>query len=303
VRLNGDGGGISQAARAVAAVDRHADLAESPGHPKAGGMIAQLEDRAVIGVAGTDARAFLQGLLTQDVEALTPGQSAYAGLLSPQGKALFDMILFGDGDAVMIDIAAGREADLMRRLQMYRLRKAVTIAPAPLAVFAAWGDDAGGRPTDPRTAALGARWLATPGSADAGADAWHAHRLAVGVPDSADIGSDELLWLETGADLLNGVSFTKGCYVGQENTARMHHRDKVRRRLLPVTLSADPGDERAILDAQGRSAGSLRGWRGHDGIAHLRVEAAAGPLTLGGAPLVVSRPAWAEPALAGSVTG
>ncbi len=266
-------------------------------------MIVQLEDRTVIAIGGADARPFLQGLLTQDVEALADGQSAYAGLLSPQGKTLFDMILFGRADGVLIDVASARHADLVRRLTMYRLRKAVTIAPAPFAVCAAWGDDAPGWPADPRTADLGARWLATPGAAEPGADAWDAHRLDVGVPGSADIGSDDLLWLETGADLLNGVSFTKGCYVGQENTARMHHRDKVRRRLLPVTLTADPGDERAILDAAGRSAGSLRGHRGTRGIAHLRVEAAAGPLTLGGAPLIVARPAWAEPALAAMVDG
>lgn len=266
-------------------------------------MIVQLEDRAVIAIGGADARPFLQGLLTQDVEALADGQSGYAGLLSPQGKTLFDLILYGHTDSVLIDVAALRQTDLVRRLSMYRLRKAVTIAPAPLAVYAAWGEDALPHPADPRTADLGARWLATPGAAEPGADAWDAHRLEIGVPGSADIGSDELLWLETGADLLGGVSFTKGCYVGQENTARMHHRDKVRRRLLPVTLAADPGEERAILDAQGRSAGSLRGHRGVRGIAHLRVEAAAGPLTLGGAPLVVARAAWAEPALAGMVDG
>lgn len=259
-------------------------------------MIVTLEDRAVLAVGGADARDFLQGLLTNDVATLAPGRSLYAGLLSPQGKALFDMILHADGDTILIDVAANRAEALAKRLSLYKLRKAVTIAPSPLAVHAAWGEDAAGRPQDPRFAPLGARWVA-PAGADPGAQAYDAHRLAIGVPGSADIGEDQLLWLETGADLLNGVSFSKGCYVGQENTARMHHRDKVRRRLVPVRFGGEPGDG-SVTDAAGRTAGSLRSHRGDRGIVHLRLEAAAGPLTLGGAPVSVERPAWLAPALA-----
>jgi folate-binding protein YgfZ len=184
---------------------------------------------------------------------------------------------------------------LARRLSLYKLRKAVTIAPSPLRVLAAWDSDAEGHPADPRFAALGARWIGE-GAAAPGAAAYARHRLSIGVPDSSDIGEDELLWLETGADLLNGVSFTKGCYVGQENTARMHHRDKVRRRLVPVTLAGEPGDG-VVRDEAGRSAGTLRSHTDGRGFAHLRLEAAAGPLTLGGAPLIVGRPAWLVPAL------
>jgi folate-binding protein YgfZ len=258
-------------------------------------MIVTLEDRAVIAIGGADARDFLQGLLTNDLGQLGPGRPLYAGLLSPQGKALFDLILHHDDDTILVDIAATRAEALAKRLSLYKLRKAVTIAPSSLAVHAAWGDAAAGQPADPRFAPLGARWVA-PASAEAGAAAYDAHRLAIGVPGSADIGEDQLLWLETGADLLNGVSFTKGCYVGQENTARMHHRDKVRRRLVPVEFGGDPGDG-SLLDAAGRSAGSLRSHRGNRGIAHLRLEAVAGPLTLAGAPVSVGRPAWLAPAL------
>ncbi|PZN95398.1 MAG: folate-binding protein YgfZ [Alphaproteobacteria bacterium] len=262
--------------------------------------IVELDDRAVLAVTGADARSFLQGLLTNDLDQLAVDCPLYAGLLSPQGKALFDMILFADPDGVLVDVAAARGPALARRLSMYRLRKAVTIAPSPLRVLAGWNGAEAGHPADPRFAALGARWLAdgaTPGSA-----AYDAHRLQVGVPDSADIGEDELLWLETGADLLGGVSFTKGCYVGQENTARMHHRDKVRRRLVPVSIAGDPGDG-VVRDAAGRTAGTLRSHAGGLGIAHLRLEAAAGPLTAGGAALTVGRPAWLEPALAAAVAG
>jgi folate-binding protein YgfZ len=261
--------------------------------------IAHLSDRAVLHVAGADARPFLQGLLTNDVEALTPETPVYAGLLSPQGKALFEMILHdggagGDGGAVLIDVDAGRAEALAKRLSMYKLRRAVTVEPTALKVFAAWGDDAVRRPADPRLAALGARWVAAEGPAGE-ADSYDAHRLALGVPGSADIGQDELLWLETDADLLNGVSFTKGCYVGQENTARMHHRDKVRRRLVPVRLDG-AADTDAVTDAAGRAAGQLRGARDGLGIAHLRIEAADGPLAAGSAAVTVLRPDWLQAA-------
>lgn len=265
--------------------------------------IVQLDDRAVIRVAGADARGFLQGLLTSDLDTLAIDHPLYAGLLSPQGKALFDMMLFAPPagglddatDGVLVDVAAARAPALAKRLAMYRLRRAVTITESPLKVFAGWAGGEAGQTADPHFAGLGGRWLAESGPA-ADSAAYDAHRLAIGVPGSADIGEDELLWLETGADLLNGVSFTKGCYVGQENTARMHHRDKVRRRLVPVTFSGEAGDG-IVHDAAGRSAGSLRSHAGTHAIAHLRLEAAAGPLSIGGAPVIVRRPAWLEPAL------
>ena len=206
--------------------------------------ITTLSDRAVVRVSGADARAFLQGLLTNDIDALGPDRPIYAGLLSPQGKALFDLLVFADGDEILIDVAAVRAEALVRRLTMYRLRKAVTIAPTPLSVIAGWNDAAAGHAADPRLAALGARWIAATPVADTGD--YTAHRLTHGIPDSADIGEDALLWLETGADLLNGVSFTKGCYVGQENTARMHHRAKVRRQLKVVPLAEAGVDPRVV---------------------------------------------------------
>ena len=263
--------------------------------------IACLEDRAVLRIAGADARSFLQGLLTQDVMALSAATPVYAGLLSAQGKALFDMMLFaGDGDAVIIDVAATRAEALVKRLTMYRMRKAVSIEATALAVFAGWQGGAAGQVADARFAGLGARWIGAAAGV-AGADLYDAHRLAIGVPGSADIGEDELLWLETGADLLNGVSFTKGCYVGQENTARMHHRDKVRRRLVPVRFDAERFDgevrDGVVRDGAGRSAGTLRSHRGGHGMVHLRLEAAMADLWLNGAAVTVMRPAWLAPAL------
>ena len=214
-------------------------------------MIVTLEDRAVLDVGGSDAREFLQGLITNDMAQLVPGQPLYAGLLSPQGKALFDMILHTYDERIFIDVAASRAEALAKRLSLYKLRKAVTITASPLRVLAAWDGDAAGRPGDPRFAPLGARWVSEDAAPD-GAAAYDAHRLAIGVPGSADIGEDQLLWLETGADLLNGVSFTKGCYVGQENTARMNWRQKVNRRLVVVPLAeSDPARQRAAYPQLG----------------------------------------------------
>ena len=256
--------------------------------------VTRLSDRAVLRIAGADARPFLQGLITNDIDTLAPDHSLYAGLLSPQGKALFDMILHADGDDILVDVAAIRADALARRLSMYKLRKAVTITPTSLAVVAGWNGDAAGHPADPRLAVLGARWIAETAP---DTDAYTPHRLAHGVPDSADIGEDQLLWLETGADLLGGVSFTKGCYVGQENTARMHHRDKVRRRLVPLQIDGDPGDTRDVTDAAGRTVGTVRSRHGDTAIAHLRLEAAAGPLHVGAAAARVMRPTWLAPAI------
>jgi folate-binding protein YgfZ len=184
-----------------------------------------LADRALLRLSGDDVRGFLQGLLTNDVAGTLP---VWAGLLTPQGKALFDMIVWEDGADVLLDVERSQVDAIARRLAMYRLRRAITIAPDD-ALAVHWAPDASDRPSDPRLAALGARWIAPPSATATG---WDAHRLSFGIPEGvADLGSGETLWLEANARELHGVSFTKGCYVGQENTARMHHRSKVNRRL------------------------------------------------------------------------
>jgi len=240
-----------------------------------------LADRAIIRIGGAEARAFLQGLVTQDVLTLTDGAPRWGGLLSAQGKALFDFILWADGpEDVLIDCEAAAADALVRRLGLYRLRRPVTIArEAALAVH--WSPDADGpgRAPDPRLAALGFRWIAPadPAAADA-SGAWRAWRHAHGVAEGAgELGSDQTLWLECNARELNGVDFRKGCYIGQENTARMHYRQKVNRRLvvLPIALS-DPARRRAELADEGIA------------IDHRRVE------DMGGLPL----PGWLSEAIA-----
>jgi len=185
--------------------------------------------RALIRLSGDDVRGFLQGLVTQDMSQLAPGNPLWAGLLTPQGKCLFEFLLWADGEDVLVDCEAEAAEDLTRRLSMYRLRRQIAIAAEPdLAVH--WR--ATGAPLDPRLPALGARWLA-PDDGDDADVAWLAHRLSLGVCEGRNETGD-VLWLECNATELEGVSFTKGCYVGQENTARMHHRSKVNRRLMVV---------------------------------------------------------------------
>lgn len=225
-----------------------------------------LNDRALIRLSGEDVRGFLQGLVTNDTSGDLP---VWAALLSAQGKALFDFLIWaprpgsGSPDDVLIDCEREAAGDLMKRLTLYRLRRAITIAPEPdLAVhWAADGGDLG--VVDPRLADLGQRWLA-PADEGEGADAaWRAHRLALGVTEGrGELGDGTTLWLECNAAELNGVSFTKGCYVGQENTARMNWRQKVNRRLTVVPL-AEADAKRQIV------AYPELGWS----VEHRRVEA------------------------------
>lgn len=238
---------------------------------------AHLSDRAVLSVAGPEARSFLNGLVTQDVLTLDPGTACYAGLLSPQGKALFDFFVLAETHGtLLIDVASYRAPDLLKRLALYKLRADVTLAARPdLAVVAGWGEAAmpHGSWPDPRLAAMGWRSLSpvTP-PATASAGDYHTHRISHAVPDTADIGIDQLLWLETNADLLHGVSFTKGCYVGQENTARMHHRGKVRKRICRVTSTEGLAERSTLIFAGEKEAGHLLGVLGDQGLALMRLE-------------------------------
>ena len=185
-----------------------------------------LIDRAVIRLSGEDVRGFLQGLATQDVAGELP---VWAGLLTAQGKCLFDFIVWEDGEDLLLDCEASAAADLIKRLSIYRLRRPITITlELDLAVH--WSLDGEPGVADPRLTALGRRWFAP---ANEPATGWLEHRLRLGVTEGrAELG--DLLWLECNAAELNGVSFSKGCFVGQENTARMNWRQKVNRRLFVV---------------------------------------------------------------------
>jgi hypothetical protein len=208
-----------------------------------------LADRALLRLSGEDVRGFLQGLVTQDLDLVTADTPRWAGLLSPQGKALFDFILWEDGDAILIDCEADQREALARRLAIYRLRRQIAIEPVDGGVH--WSRDGARGTPDPRLAALGHRWLGESG-ADQASD-WLAHRLGLGVTEGvAELGQDKTLWLECNAAELGGVSFGKGCYVGQENTARMHYRAKINRRLVVAPLGEAGERTRAVYPDLGR---------------------------------------------------
>lgn len=229
-----------------------------------------LADRALIRLSGEDVRGFLQGLVTNDVAGPLP---VWAALLSPQGKALFDFIVWADGDDLLLDAEADQTDALAKRLTLYRLRRPITIARDDmLAVHWSPGDESG--VSDPRLAELGRRWIAPAGAPATG---WHAHRLSLGVTEGvAELGSGDTLWLECNARELGGVSFAKGCYVGQENTARMNYRSTVNRRLVVAPLAEAGPRTRARYPDLGLM------------VEHRRVEALGDAL----------RPAWLEAALA-----
>ena len=199
-----------------------------------------LADRTLLRLSGEDVGGFLQGLVTNDMDALAPDRPLWAGLLTAQGKALFDFILWADGADVLIDCEISQADALARRLSLYRLRRQIAIGrEESLAVH--WAPDGD---TDPRLPALGRRWLAPAGEP---AESWLAHRLSLGVTEGvAELGSDKTLWLECNAAELSGVSFSKGCYVGQENTARMNWRQKVNRRLVVVPTTEEGPRTRVV---------------------------------------------------------
>lgn len=201
-----------------------------------------LDDRALIRLAGDGVRDFLQGLVTQDVLTLDAAAPRWSGLLTPQGKALFDFLLWADGELVLIDCEAPEADALMRRLTMYRLRRPIAIERVAGAVH--WALESALGVPDPRLPELGRRWLGMPGEPARG---WREHRLSLGVTEGvAELGQDKTLWLEANAAELNGVSFAKGCYVGQENTARMHYRAKVNRRLVVAPIAPAGDRTRAV---------------------------------------------------------
>jgi len=200
--------------------------------------------------------SFLQALVTSDVQGPLP---VWTALLSPQGKALFDFIVWSDESDLLLDCEAASAPALVKRLSIYRLRRAIDIAiDADLAVH--WREVPDQATVDPRLPALGGRWLGPAANDETADDLWLAHRLALGVAEGqAELGSDATLWLECNAVELNGVSFTKGCYVGQENTARMNWRQKVNRRLVVVPLAhSDPKRQRVAYPDLGLAIDHLR---------------------------------------------
>ncbi|MDO9078681.1 MAG: folate-binding protein [Brevundimonas sp.] len=256
--------------------------------------IARLDSRALIRVSGPDARPFLHNLLTQDVETLSPGELRFGALLSPPGRLLFDLFLWGEPEAVVLDVAADRRDALLQRLAMYRLRAQVTVEADDRPVFAAFGGDLpDGFIADPRVPDLGGRGLGGEPAVNASEDDYNAHRLSLGVPDpAADTVPDKTYVIEANFDLLNGIDFQKGCFVGQETTSRMKRRGAIKTRMLPITFEGAPPPFGAeVLNGELR-AGEMLSGRDGTAMALLRLDRLEGTLTVEGKAVEVRRPGW-----------
>lgn len=258
-----------------------------------------LPDRGVVAIAGEDRVAFLQGLVSNDVALASATHAVWAALLTPQGKWLADFFVTAPDARLLLDCERAQAPGLVQRLGRFRLRSRVTLvdASADHAVIAGWGDTPAplGAVADPRLPGAGWRAILPAGAmGDAEAAAWDAHRLALGLPDgSRDLDAEHSVLLEAGFDELGGISWTKGCYMGQELTARTRYRGLVKRRLVPVTVAgALPAPESPIM-LDGREVGRMRSGRDQRGMALLRLEALAAPtLECGEAQLVPMPPPW-----------
>lgn len=281
---------------------------------------AYLPDRGVVSITGPDAKAFLQGIITNDMGLLAAQRAIYAGLLAPQGKILFDFFVVRTGDGFLLDVARSQIPALIQRLSMYKLRSAVEIADcsAGFTVMAIWGDgsdailqeDSVIAFLDPRLAALGYRLLLTlesdwvPAEIDckpATHAAYDAHRILLGVPEGGkDYAFGDAFPHEALFDQLAGVSFTKGCFIGQEVVSRMQHRGTARKRIVPVVADdgylPEPGSE---IRAGASVIGTLATGSENRALALIRIDRAAGasasgePLLAGNSPIRIDLPEWA----------
>jgi folate-binding protein YgfZ len=262
--------------------------------------IATLGHRAVLAVEGADRVGFLQGLVSQDMERAAPGIALWSALLTPQGKWLAEFFVFSDGDRLLLDVEAAQRETIATRLSRFRLRSKVTILALPHAVQAAWDGVApvvasGLVAADPRVEGAGWRILADPPApVTAEAADWDAHRLALGLPDgSRDLELEKTVLLEAGFDELGGISWTKGCYMGQELTARTRYRGLLKRRLVPVRIEGPVPPPGTPVMQEGREVGIMRSALGARGLAVLRLDAlGAAGLRCGEAVLTPEVPGW-----------
>lgn len=254
--------------------------------------IAPLPHRGVLEIQGEDKAPFLQGLITQDIQHVTPEKAIYTTLLSPQGRFLYDFFIMEKEASYFLEAEASRLDSLLKKLSLYKLRSHVTLALRPdLNVFALWGKDLasslglieergfvqGGLFMDPRLLELGARAIGEVGNSgfqSATPEEYDLHRLVLGVPEGGrDLIPEKSILLESGLDELQAISWTKGCYMGQELTARTKYRGLVRKRLFPVRIEGEPPPEETKIFLDNQPAGKMMTHQGNQGLALLRLEA------------------------------
>lgn len=264
-------------------------------------MIAQsthafLPSRALVSLSGPDWRGFLQNLITQDVETLHPGELRFGALLTPQGRLACDLFIVGREDGCWLDVPADQRDALIARLKLYRLRAKVEIEADETAVAALWeGPGLEGWFTDPRALGLGWRGYGLPAPKAARVEEadYEAHRLAIGVPGTADWAGETTYPIEANFDLLHGVDFHKGCYVGQETTSRMKRRGQIKNRMLPLAFEGSPPTPGTEVLAGERRAGEVLSGVNGRAMALLRLDRIEdGGLTVDGRPVQVDRPSW-----------
>ena len=290
-------------------------------------FFSPLPHRALVSVQGEDRFSFLQGMISNDVRHLESGEAMWAAFLTPQGKFLHEFFAVPHNEAVLLECERDRRADLVTRLSRYRLRAKVMLAPDDsLVVGVAWGEDAaallkttealgavarlgaGVLYTDPRITGAGVRWALPADHVGAflencGLRAVHeptydAHRIALGLPDgSRDLDVEKALLLENGFAELHGVDFNKGCYIGQELTARTHYRALIKKRLMPVMIDGETPAPGAALTANGAEAGEIRSVTGDRALALVKLDAwrgSGGALEAGRAKITPQPPAWMD---------
>jgi len=239
--------------------------------------ITHLKDRAVIRISGDDRRDFLQGLITQDLDRLSPGAAIFAALLTPQGKVLFDFFIADAGESFLLDCHADAASALAKRLTLYKLRAKVTVELDESLVVAASVDkpdiDDGHVFADPRLPALGFRAIVSAPAASGDTSDYHARRIALGVPEfGQDFGSEEMFLLDINYDALNGVSYKKGCFVGQEVTSRMKRKGEARRRTLNAEFDRLAPEKGSAITAGGSTLGHVMSGADGKALALVRLD-------------------------------
>ena len=276
------------------------------------GSIATLADRGVVFIGGEDAQKLLDDLVTNSMAIVAENGAGFGALLSPQGKILVDFIVHRAEDGFLFDLAADRAAEFVKRMTLYRLRAKVSIEDRSerLKVLAAWSGAEPSAPfaADPRAAALGWRAvvpkeeeLSPAGYDEATAEAYHAHRIALSVPEGGrDFAFGDAFPHDADMDCLAGVDFRKGCYVGQEIVSRMEHRGTARRRAVSIAADAPLPAAGAPVTADGKPVGAMGSSAGGKGIALLRLDRVkealdrGSPILAGDVPVAVALPAFAR---------
>lgn len=261
-------------------------------------QLTLLPERGVVAIEGDDRVAFLQGLVSNDIELVQPGHAVWSALLTAQGKWLADFFVFGHGDALLLDCEAEQIPMLIQRLSRYRLRMKASLRAEPaLHVHVAWDGPPevdGIIAPDPRLPDFAWRVLTRETlPANATPEDWDRYRLAAGLPDgSKDLETDRSVLLEAGFDELAGVSWSKGCYMGQELTARTKYRGLVKRRLIPVTVEGPLPPHGTPVLRNGVEVGTMRSGRDGIGLASVRLDALGGTLQCAEADLTPRVPHW-----------